>query len=171
MFLKIPLIMATGVLMSCHTNSSSSKYYKNILNDIEAREVHNQLHLDKPLALKYYESMKLCLARMSTSQKKNLEDLNHLLWMSTKVDEPTIALIAIQQGANINHNYMSRHNGMLTPLMEAVSSDSIKTAEILINKGADIHIKDKEGRDLSNLAYSKEMLNLLRSHYIKPVQN
>jgi ankyrin repeat protein len=72
-----------------------------------------------------------------------------LFWVG---DDPDIAEVLIENGANVN---LKNKDG-LTPLMESIFSNHYELAKLLLQKGADTAIRDLKGKTALDYAVEQD---------------
>jgi ankyrin repeat protein len=89
------------------------------------------------------------------------------LHLAASCDHPDVCELLIAQGADVNHAATSRHGENKTPLHRAMNfpTDSIAAIRVLLDHGANIHLKNKDGDTPLQMAakkgYTKACLELL----------
>ena len=111
--------------------------------------------LFKAIRLGHFNVVKFLIDVGVNIESKNEHEDTLLMWATTFGHYNIIALL-IEKGANINE-------GVWTPLMLASINSRLKIVQFLIDKGADIEVKDDyEGRTALKLAITHNRFDIVK---------
>lgn len=108
-----------------------------------------------------YDNVKYLVEKGADINVTNVTGVN-ALWFTVRNRNFEIAQFLVLQGAD--PNVQDKRDG-LTPLMMAVSSDHVETVKLLLENGADVNIKSREGKLATyyNFKHNREIYDLINA--------
>ena len=119
------------------------------------------------LGRKYY-NLYPSMEKIAKSRDITAKKLNHLLLKYVLNDKYELIKLVLNMGADINKRYgEDKHLGGYTVLMLAIENEDMDVIEILLERGADLTIKDNQGKtalDYTSKYNDDELLSLLKKY-------
>ena len=115
--------------------------------DVNATNLNGTSVLMTAAAKGYVKIVDILLHEGADSNLKNKQDRT-ALYASSLLGYTDIVKLLLNHGANVD-TYSS--DGLMTPLMAAAANNRLEISKILLNKGADITLKNKRGENVFDI--------------------